>query len=551
MEVEAAAAAAFINVAIENMIKVSKELSPIFGLHKNAAKLSGNLETVQNVLKDIEMQTIPIGGAVKHWLKELGTKVLVADNSVDELKYHLLKETYSFKLPTNQAKVLTYFSSNEKGALIINEINDGLESFKNEANKIGLGKVPTLSQTDSLSADGVLVGRDEDMLKLAELLITSTSEGRVFSVLAIQGKAGVGRTMFARKLFNHESIKAQFGELRIWVDVGIAFEPIDLLKKILATFTCDQVESRDDILKRLQQAIKGKACLLVLDSVCVEDVPRWNEFVNWIKEVTSMKGNIIIITTKNRKVADMVSPVHIHPLNVLSGDECWSIIKSIAFGNSDVPSGFETTGRKIAPICGGCPSAANLVGGMLCGKSQERWELIAGLKDEWECMLDIYGLRLENLSQSSMKTCFAYCSIFPYDFKIVKEELIELWMAEGFLQPNEGDDMESTGEMLLNELVQNLMLQAERDENGNVESFVMHHSMHDLASYILLGSRNGEDGLLPVRYMMIRQESSPIQKQVAKHLRTLFLEGEISDKMLVDYTSLRNLRLARAKEVDW
>ena len=51
------------------------------------------------------------------------------------------------------------------------------------------------------------------------------------------------------------------------------------------------------------------------------------------------------------------------------------------------------------------------------------------------------------MSSLLLKKCFAYCSIFPKGQRIVKDELIELWTAEGFLQPIGRDDMESVGNM--------------------------------------------------------------------------------------------------------
>ncbi|XP_047966065.1 putative disease resistance protein RGA3 [Salvia hispanica] len=158
--------------------------------------------------------------------------------------------------------------------------------------------------------------------------------------------------------------------------------------------------------------------------------------------VTSTKGNGIIITTRSQKVASNVNSFHIHLLNGLSDEDCWSIIKAKTFDeNGEVPSGFEMIGRKIAKRCQGLPLATNVVGGVLRGKSKEEWRFI---NENW--LSDGEG-----------------------GWEIEKHELIELWMAEGFLQPSQRDDMESVGNMFFNVLLQNSLLQVlHKDDYGNV-----------------------------------------------------------------------------------
>ncbi|XP_057772132.1 putative disease resistance protein RGA1 isoform X2 [Salvia miltiorrhiza] len=555
---------AAIEVLVQNLINVFKEeRSLLRGLDGDAQQLQRTLVMIQAYLNDAEKKSIT-QDAVKIWLTELEAVAFDADNVVDELSYHLLHKKVN-KMKTRKDKVLSCFSSlnhislRRNMALRIKQINATFESMNKRATDLDLQSIvvnaPAAAalnasfETDSLSLDPIFIGRDDDVPKLVEMLTHTHSEERIFSIIALVGMGGMGKTTLTRKVFNHEKMKTRFGS-HIWVHVSQSFDPIIIFNKILSTLTSHTgvgVESREVLLQKLQEALKAKTYLLVLDDIWNQDVPTWEGFINSLSGVTSTKGNGIIITTRNEKVASIVKPFDIHMLKGLSDEDCWSIIKAKTFDeNGDqVPSGLEMIGKKIAERCQGLPLAANVVGGVLRCKSQEEW-----LEVEQRWLTDVDGdniskilrLSFDNLSSPSLKKCFTYCSIFPKGGKIVKQELIEQWMAEGFLQPNRRDDMESVGDMFFNMLLQNSLLQvAGRDDIGNVESCAMHDLVHDLASSVL-GSNNA-DGCNQIRYITL-QGSKPVSKQVAKYLRTLFLVGEeIPGNMFSNLESLHVLTL--------
>ena len=46
-------------------------------------------------------------------------------------------------------------------------------------------------------------------------------------------------------------------------------------------------------------------------------------------------------------------------------------------------------------------------------------------------------IKLRSSLSTISKKCFTYCAIFPKDYAIGKEELVQHWMTEGFLQPSQ------------------------------------------------------------------------------------------------------------------
>ncbi|GMH24643.1 hypothetical protein Nepgr_026486 [Nepenthes gracilis] len=87
---------------------------------------------------------------------------------------------------------------------------------------------------------------------------------------------------------------------------------------------------------------------------------------------------------------------------------------------------------------------------------------------------------------SPLKNCFAYRALFPKDFRMDKETLISLWMAEGFIVPSyESRSLEEAGEEYFMTLLQRCFFQdITRDELGNIAKCKIHDLMHDLAQEV-------------------------------------------------------------------
>ncbi|KAL2929473.1 putative disease resistance RPP13-like protein 1 [Bienertia sinuspersici] len=122
------------------------------------------------------------------------------------------------------------------------------------------------------------------------------------------------------------------------------------------------------------------------------------------------------------------------------------------------------------------------LGGLLRTKVEEsEWEEM--LNDDALCMRESRVLQVLELSYhdlpSYLKRCFAYCSIFPYNHLFKEEDVILLWMAEGFLPENvENKQMEDIGHEYFHDLV--LRSFFEPSSKGS-EYYKMHNLQSDLA----------------------------------------------------------------------
>ncbi|XVE68889.1 hypothetical protein DITRI_Ditri09bG0105500 [Diplodiscus trichospermus] len=148
---------------------------------------------------------------------------------------------------------------------------------------------------------------------------------------------------------------------------------------------------------------------------------------------------------------------------------------------------LKVIGEAIAKRCNGLPLAAKTLGGLLrCKLDVDEWNKILN-SNLWDILDDagtiLPALRLSYYYlPSNLKRFFTYCSIFPKDYEFKKEELIQLWMAEGFIQFfEENDNIEEQGNKFFKDLVSRSFFQ---QSNGDKSCFVMHDLINDLAEYV-------------------------------------------------------------------
>nr|QVT92267.1 RGA-B2-2 [Solanum chacoense] len=478
---------ATVQVLLEKLLSLTtEEFSSSRDCNKDLRMLTQNVSMIQAFIHDAERRQVE-DQSMKLWFTRLERAAENAENVFDKFRYESLKR--QVKIRNNpMRKVSDFFSHTafkNKMSRKINNINEELRAINTVAKNLGLQslmvpprKILPIQETDSIVVASYVVGRDNDVAEIKEKILT-IREDIDLCTIPIVGIGGLGKTTVAKRIFNDEQIEKHF-EKRVWLCLPEMSEIKSFLELILESLTKRKVEvqGRDIIAKKLQDELAGRKYLLVLDDLWRVDPTLWDEFVDTLRGINTSRGNFILVTTRMKLVASTVATVlGPHMLEKLSEDHCWSIFKQRAFVDGKIPEEIVSMEKRIVEMCQGLLLAASVLGGLLRSKE----------KHEWQAILDGNPL--------------------VADFEFEKEQLIQLWMAEGFLHPcQEIPAMEDVGHWFFQILLQHSLLQdVELDEQNNITHCKMHDLVHDLAGDILkskLFDPKGDDGenLSQVRY---------------------------------------------------
>ncbi|CAN6693187.1 unnamed protein product [Malus baccata var. baccata] len=535
------AAEVVLTFAAEGILKkvlslAQKEFSLACGFKAELKKLQESVTHIELLLLDVAEQPQGRLESVDAWVKKLKDVADDAEEVFDELEYEVYRRKVEIQ-DHMKKKVLNFFSlSNPLAFCLImahklQKINASLVDLERKASPLGLVSTRNTDATTQgirwdrqtnafFGKEEITVGRKDDVSKIVTALTDSKYNQENLGVMAIVGMGGLGKTTLAKSVYNEGSVH-KFFEKKIWICVSDTFDVNFILHQMSEQLNREKAPSKENqntLLLSLDEELKDKKYLLVLDDVWNEDSKRWESFMECLLKLSSAKGSKIIVTTRNDKVAltsERLLPRHV--LGKLSGDQCWSIMKNKAFTNNSNPE-FDIIGREIAENCGGVPLVAKVLGGILhTKKGIEEWssfknnKIWNNLLKEEDIIMPVLRLSFDNLESPSLKQCFAYCSIFEKDFEIQRENLVQLWMAQGLLRAShdESKDMEDAGNEYFDILLQSSLFQdATMSDNGTVSKCKMHDLVHDLAELVsksesLKGDLCGRDNTLEIRLMWL------------------------------------------------
>ncbi|KAB1670080.1 hypothetical protein ES319_1Z201200v1 [Gossypium barbadense] len=366
--------------------------------------------------------------------------------------------------------------------------NGKLVDEKTREMKEFLDKAPNASE--GLAMDGPSGGLP---LPTSELVGEEAAKKEIWACLmqkevkkiGVWGMGGVGKTTIMKHIHN-DLLKEQRFKTVIWVTISKEFNVMKVQDNIASALEAKEyLDKEEDKLRRaaiLSEMLKkaGKHVLIlddVWDEVSLEEVG--------IPEPSDSNGCKLVLTTRSELVCKYMgcTVIKVRPL---SAQQALTLFLSKVGPNIVQNQTIMPTLKLVVKECAGLPLTIVVVAGTLKGEEdpliwknalrelKERIEKVEGVEAK---VIERLKFSFDHLKDEKVKSCFLHCALYPEDFGIEKDELIECWIDEGFIDDmGTRQEMNDKGQVILKKLEDNCLL-----ENVSSERVKMHDAVRDMA----------------------------------------------------------------------
>ena len=317
--------------------------------------------------------------------------------------------------------------------------------------------------------------------------------GDRFLRVALEGTAGIGKTMLAAKLAQDPAIQTAFPDGILWATLGPEADEFGELARIAASFQITvpagaSLQAQADL---VQRCLAGRRCFLLVDDV-------WD--VSAAEHFRQIGAAATLVTTRDHAVARaFASASHIIQLTQLS------VPKSVALLHALVPAadGLSIVSR-IADLADGLPLTLQLIAPLLDDELRMGWGLTDFLtkleSPGWRGNLldEIVGKSLAALSPED-QAAFAQLAVFgasPADFAL--DAVLAVW-----------DCSVDVAQARLREFVRRYLVA----RSQNAGRFALHQALADVAFRRLASADPGWDRHRAYFLGVIQQHPSDFARQ--------------------------------------
>lgn len=391
---EAALVSGILKIVGDKLVPlVLKELSSIKGVTKDLQELQALVEETKSCLQAVGYNGIR-SVSPYNWLKQLKDIAYDVEDLVHE--FYLEAEKHDTDVDGDKLNLAKYLHRKPKKVLLRCSTAHKIKNIKtrfaavvkqrNDFNVIAnsLLAVPAQNINKTIGESSLLRKVDEtkvygrDAVKcsiICKLINNNRREG--IHIVSIVGLGGCGKTYLAKYIWQDNKVKEHF-DVTFWVHVTQEFNMEKLIGKLFEAVADEKSEVRtlQYMCRTLSEILSGRKFLLVLDDVWNEDQHDWHNFEQHFN--SGAPESSILLTTRNRKVAELVKSVDIIDLAFLSEDDSWKLFcQSFGLAVEDLDPEFIQTGKEIVKKCGGMPLAIKTLAGALHNKRGiEAWRAI-------------------------------------------------------------------------------------------------------------------------------------------------------------------------------
>ncbi|XP_007036596.2 PREDICTED: probable disease resistance protein At4g27220 [Theobroma cacao] len=446
---------------------------PICKYLDNHRKLDEKVEHLRRKLNDLNIRKQDIESRKE---AELRSKKLVKK---EVEKWFVDVETMNAGMQALEEKlrIVSYFSRARLGKLVCRKIEEVNEIYERGGfpEGVAIDGPPTIGMTlQTTNLEGEIDIKE---------LIWEYLMGNVVGMIGVCGMGGIGKTTIMKHINNQLLRESRFDKV-IWVTVSKEFNVVKVQEDIGSALNHYLPNDELERATMLMDILKRKRFVLILDDV-------WNRISLrdvGIPEPTLQNGSKLVITSRSIDVC-LSMGCEILKVQPLSKQESFNLfLNHVGDDVLQLPA-LEEIVKLIVDQCGGLPLAIVTIAGSMKGVDDVR-EWRNALNELRECVKSVRGLDNEifgrlmfsydRLGDPKIQECFLYCSLYPEDYIIERNELVEKWIDEKLIDEyGSRQAMRDRGHSILNKLENNCLVEKVKDffEKG----VKMHDVLRDMA----------------------------------------------------------------------
>ncbi|CAN6443348.1 unnamed protein product [Victoria cruziana] len=486
---------------------LAQEVSLLRGVQEEVEEIKEELESMRSFLRDAEMRKEREEG-VKTWVSQVRSATYQVEDIIDDFILRVAKQHHGINflhrlhrfckgLPARH-DVATRIQVVKRRIDRISQRKDMYNLRRIEAEDSAFAPPPAMETMNEMD----VVGMEETRNDLMQYLLDEGDKG--LKLIMLQGKPGLGKSTIVSVVFDNPEVEGRF-ERRSWA-IASRFDRVEEMLKTLVKGLLDawddmvlkQIEKMDvkPLKTMLKKYLSNKRYLIVLQDM--SDVKLWEQLRGHLPN--DDRGSRIIVTTPSSDVAAFLvhgntgMTCHTLPIKTLNEGSAMQLFSQKAFPKGRPPSDLEEVCQRMVKRCQGWPLAIIALGRAMSTKerTREAWERVEqtmSTNPSLDGLRSIFSLVYRELPLH-LRSCFMYCGIFPEGYRFKRNKLINMWVAEGFVERRSGMNLEEVAEEYLKELIRRGLLEADETNNRKrVKTF----RINALLQNVVLSTSEEED----------------------------------------------------------